>query len=421
MKTNRIFIYIIFFLCLLPSALQAQLLKKLGQSVRDVAKEAITNDNSGHTSSSSVASDDHAAGQKEKKFPASDLEKHGITVVHAGSASFEDNEYFTEIYSCITVTDSGFKATAAVYHSTSDELTAGTASGMDIAYIYENGIKTKTITKDKLDDRLTALNTKDDWYATRNIVNSEEEGRYIKKNALNATILFNGKKYGPYTGILQMIVNRDKTKFYAIVYPTLHDAKQQKSYLLFTDGKLKPVPFGGELMANIDFTEGCIILSPVSALASRAAQEEDEQKQAALQQQMMDMEMHHQNENDVLFFSGKALKRVIMDYKWLDRSGNNIFSTKTDPGDGFEAGLYLNGKKIARAWPHEGHAWCNADATNWAYGNMGEVEDLVFKDGTLVHNAYHPRQIAYNGKSYMVWFMYGRRLSDEIVMCSKVL
>ena len=414
-------IYAIFLLCQLPLTLQAQFLKKLSNSIKETAKEVVLDDS--RPSSSNVSSNNSAVSKNQSKFQATDLEKHDITVVHAGSASFEANEYFLEKHSFITVTDSGITATVAVYHSTSNELsnTSVQNAAMDIVYIYENGIKTKIIAKDQLNDRSLALNTKYDWYPDINVVNTDVENKYIENGTLTKTIVFNGKRYGPYHLIYQMIVSKDKARFYALVSPTLNDMEAQKCYLLSADGKLTTISFGGNLMANIDFTAGCIILSPVTILESRLAREKDEEKQAALQQQMTDMELNHRNEDDVIFFSGKKLKRVITEYKWLDCSGNNIFSTKTDSGDGFEAGLYLNNKKIANNRPHEGHAWCTADATDWAYGSMGELEDLAFKDGTQVHNAYHPRQIEYRGKSYLVWFMYDRTQSDEIVLCSKAL
>ncbi|HEU4555935.1 MAG TPA: hypothetical protein VFS25_24025 [Chitinophaga sp.] len=426
MNTYRIFICIVFPFFMVPAASKAQFLKKLGNSVKQVAKEAVSNDNSADNAPySNTSSTDHTTpGSKAAlKAPAPDFEKQGIAVMDAGSAAYNAGQYFIEQYSSVTPSVNGLKAIVAVGLMTGKERLSelGEGSGNDVAYIYENGRKTQTTTVGKLDGSLLTLNKKYDWYAMNNVVNTGNESRYIKKSALSVSIVFNGKKYGPYKAVTQMIISKDNTKFFATVCPTINDLEQQKNYLLSNDGKLKPIAFGGDLLANRRFTTGCMILSPVTAIASRLAKEEDEKKQAVLQQQMTDAMMNHQNENDVIFFSGRELKGVITEYKWLDNSGNNLFSTKTDAGGGWEAGLYLNGKKIANDKPHEGHAWCNADATSWAYGSLGEVEDLVFKDGTRVSKAYHPRQIEYGGKSYLVWFMYDRVQSAEIKMCSKAL
>lgn|GEM_PF-6424045 len=423
MKTRDLTIVIFFCLSICPILTQAQFLKKLGHTVKQVAQEAVAPEQTSATASPGSASTSPSTSASAAAPAVIDARAHQITVSPAGLASFRAGEYFIEAYSSIVPSDSGFRAVVAVGQMTTRERLSesGDGSDKDVVYVYDRGKKVRTTTVAQLDSRQQAIAKQYDWYATPSVVNTGEEGKYLKRGAMSTTIVFQGKKYGPYPAVFQMIVSRDKTRFFATVSPTMDDIAQQKNYLLSNDGKLKPIPFGGELLANITFTTGCMILSPVTTLASRVATEEDEAKQAALQQQMAEVMTQHPNENEVIFFDGRTLSGVMTEYKWLDQSGNNLFSTKTDPGNGFKAGLYLNGKWIAADQPHEGHAWCNAQGTNWAYGSLGEVEPLVFKDGTRIKEAIHPRQITLQGKSYLVWFMYDRVRSDQITLCSKAL
>lgn len=421
MKTRDLTISIVICLWSCPILTQAQFLKKLGHTVKQVAKEAVAPEETSQTASSASASPSLSPAASTPALP--DARAHQITVLPAGLASFRAGEYFIEAYSFIKVSDEGFQPVVTVGQMTTKERLSelGEGSDEDVAYVYEGGKKVRTTTVAQLDSHQEAMNKQYDWYATPSIVNTGKEDQYVKRAPLSVSIVFQGKKYGPYQLVSQMIVSEDKTRFFATVCPTIEDMQQQKSYLLSNDGKLKPIAFGGDLLANIFFTTGCMILSPATALASAMAREEDEAKQAALQQQMVEAMTQHPNENDVIFFDGRKLTGVITENKWLDQSGHNLFSTRADPGNGFKAGLYLNGKWIAADKPHEGHAWCNSDGTNWVYGSLGEVEPLVFKDGTQVKEAIHPRQITLQGKSYLVWFMYDRTRSDEITFCSKPL
>lgn len=426
MKARDLTICTVVCLFICPVFTQAQFLKKLGHTVKQVAQEAVSPQESPQESPEAAPSPRPSAASASPQASAPavlDAEAHHISVSPAGIASFHAGEYLIEKYSSITASDSGFKVLVVVGQMTSTERLSelGEGSVQDVAYVYQNGEKVRTTTVSQLDPHLKAMNIQYDWYATPSIVNTEKESRYVTHTPLSATIVFHGKKYGPYQDVLEMIVNRDNTRFFAIVCPTVDDLAQQKNYLLSNEGKLKPMPFGGELLANAAFTTGCMILSPVTTLASRMAREEDETKHDALQQQMMEQMSQHPNENDVIFFDGRKLTGVMTERKWLDQSGNHLFSTKTDAANGFKEGLYLNGTWIAADIPHEGHAWCNVEGTNWVYGSLGEVEDLVFKDGTRIIHAIHPRQITSAGKSYMVWFMYDRTRSDQITVCRKLL
>lgn len=241
---------------------------------------------------------------------------------------------------------------------------------------------------------------------------------------MSYNIFMNGKTYGPYIMVSTMIIDNTKTRFYATVSLTEKDLENQKVYLLSNNGKLKPIDFGGGLLANINFTNGCTIISPATLLGSKIAKEENEAKQKVLQDQMTDAMMNHPNENSVIFFSGKKLPDILTATPWLDHSGNNLFSIKVDAGNGLEAGLYINGEKIADSKPQQGQAWCNADGSNWAYAEHDYKEGslhLIFKDGTNVPGVTHPRQIVAGDKNYIVWFMHDRTKSDVINRCSKEL
>lgn len=431
MKMIRTAVSAFLYLVVCAPNTQAQFLKKLGKTVKHIATESIsTYDKSGEDASSErVASNNTAKpGNSPSKNAtvAFDFEKQGITVLKSGSASFNSGEYFMEGYSSIQSEDNKIVATVVVGVMTEKERLSelGEGSGSDVAIIYENGTKARETTVDKLDKNLYLLNKKQDWYVIKEVANMGDKNKYVKagKNGTSQVISFNGKTYGPYMMVSQMIVNNAETRFYATVSPAMKDLENQKSFLVSNDGKLKPIDFGGELLANINFTNGCMILSPVTGYTSQLAKEENEAKQEAIQKKMADAMMNHPNESDVIFFNGKKLTNILTATPWLDLSGNNLFSIKVDASENFQAGLYLNGKRIDSDAPRQGQGWCNADGTNWAFIPHDPTENrLVFKDGTTVADVIHPRQVSVSDKTYMVWFMYDRAKSDEIKMCSKEL
>jgi len=436
MKIIRTVIFL--FLCLIvivPNS-NGQLLKKLSKTVKQIASESISGDDKAvKTTSEEVAS--NGTEQESRQLsntsaePIIDFEKHGITVTKSGVASFNSGEYFMERYSSIQAKDNNIVPTVVVGLMTEKERLSelGEGSGSDAAIVYENGTKAQETTVDKLDKNLLLLNKKQDWYLIKEVANTGDKNKYIKvaKNGMGQLISFNSKTYGPYMMVSKMIIDKTQTHFYATVSPSMQDLENQKSYLLSSDGKLKPIEFGGELLANINFTNGCMILSPATRFASEIAKEENEAKQDALQKKMTDAMVNHPDESDVIFFNGKKLTNILTASPWLDISGNNLFSIKVDASGKFGAGLYLNGEKITDEKPSEGQAWCNADGTNWVY-SVTHPQDksydqihLIFKDGTDIPRVIHPRQISVGNKTYMVWFMYDRAKSSEIEMCSKEL
>jgi hypothetical protein len=432
MKIFKIFLVAIVSLFFVPATTHAQFLKKVAKTAKQVAKSTFSDDESPEKTSSDPAGTNQSEGSKSvlKKTDAQniDFEKHQISVSVSATASFLAGEFFMENYSSIQAKDHKIIATVVVGVMTEEERLSesGDASEKDVAIIYENGRRKNETTIGNLDKDLLFLNKKYDWYPIKEVANGTESHQYIKpaKNGMSYNISINGKTYGPYLMVGKMIIDYTKTRFYATVSVTQKDLEDQKIYLLSNSGKLKPIDFGGELLANIDFTNGCTIISPVTLLVSKIAKEENEAKQKALQDQMADVMMNHPNENSVIFFDGKKLPNILTATPWLDHSGNNLFSIKVDQGNGLEAGLYLNGKKIEENEPGQGQGWCNADASNWAYAVHDYKEGalhLIFKDGTDVPGVIHPRQIVADGKNYIVWFMYDRTKSDEINMCSKEL
>jgi len=427
MRPQQFFLYLFLISGFMPVATQAQFLKKLGKTVKQIAQETVASDTAANNASAPSPKTASATSKTASQMPAVDFEKHGIAVAHAGSASFNAGEGFLEEYSSVKIEDGKIIPIAPVLVlSESERLSEGDdVSGNDAVKIYEDGKPVKTTTLDALDKTaMKAENEKYDWYAI--IENRDDTNNpYIKSapNAMSFTITFNGKKYGPYMMALGMIVDKTKSRFYATVSVSQKDLEQRKMYLLSDDGKLRPLDLGGDLLANIDFSNACVVIPPATRYAYLMAKEDDEAKQQALQQQMTDAMMNHQNENDIAFLDGSKMSNMYTSSSWLGQTGNNIFSLKADSDEKRPAGLYLNGKVIAKdAHPQQGQAWCNGEGANWAYIDYKPDGDhLIFKDGTNITSAQHPRQIMLNGKSYMVWFMYNRAKSDEIILCSKAL
>ena len=413
--------------------MQAQFFKKLGKTVKEVANKTLSNDNSNNktstddrsTAQSVAVLDSKVTNSKQSSF---DYAKHNVTILKGGSASFIKGEYFKENYSTIEVKDNKIFPRVVVGVLSEKERLSESSEGSenDIAHIYENGSMVNDVLISKLDKSQIDINKKYDWYLIKEVANMGDKNKYVKptKNKMAYTISFNGKTYGPYLMVSKMIIDKNGTRFFATVSPSMKDLENQKVFLLSNDGKLKPIGFGGELLANINFTEGCTIISPVTALVTKIAKEENEAKQEALQKQMEDLMMNHQNESDVEFFNGKRLTNILTATPWLDQSGNNIFSIQVDATNNFARGLYLNGKNIADARPTIGQAWSNEDGSNWAYVNYDgakSLSHLIFKDGTDISSILHPRQVAVGDKTFMAWFMYNRANSDEILTCYKEL
>lgn len=429
MKTLKTLLLAGSIFCILPLYTQAQFLKKLGKTVKEIAKESLSSDQAGDKNSGEERSQGNSSGSVNKEVPKQsestfNYAQYNIAVSKVATASFHKGEYFKEPYSTIEVKDNKlFPRVVVGVLSEKERLSEGQEiSKNDIAHVYENGLITKDVPISNLDKSWLILNKQYDYYPI--LGNSDQT--YVKqgKDKISSMISFGGKTYGPYSVVFRMIVNKAKTKFYATVAQTVQDLQEEKNYLLSNDGKLKSIPFGGELLANINFTNGCTIVSPIAVLGSKVAHEENEAKQEALQKQWTDLMVKHPNEGEVIFFGGKKVTNILTESPWLDYSGNNIFTLQADAEYNLPAGLFLNGKNIANETPSlgQGHAWCNAEATNWAYeSNDGKQTYLIFKDGAKVPNALHPREIELNGKYYMAWFSYSGAKKEDILMCNKAL
>lgn len=405
MKILKIFFAGFFIFLLVPEKTDAQFLKKLGKTVKELATKTLADDNS----TSKTSDDDKSTSQSVAVFESKttnsqessfDFTKHNISVSNAGSASFIKGEYFMEKYSTIIVKDNKiFPRVVVGVLSEKERLSeSGEGSENDVAHIYENGSRVNDVLLSKLDKTWLDINKKYDWYLIKEVSNMGDNNKYVMpgKNRQAYIISFNGKAYGPYLMVSKMIIDKTATRFYATVSPELKDVENQKAYLLSNDGKLKPIEFGGELLANINFTEGCTIISPVTALATKMAKEENETKHEALQKQWTDLMINHPEESDVIFFTGKKLTNILTATPWLDMSGTNIFSIQVDATNNFPRGLYVNGKNIADARPAMGQAWSNEDGSNWAYVSYDgakSLSHLIFKDGTDITSILHPARL----------------------------
>ncbi len=432
MNTYRFIFLLLVSIYLIPVSSSGQILKKLGRVAKEAAKAAVVTDanNTEKPVENSTAENTPPSIVKQKKADKNtnlfDYEKHGIKTSRVGSASLRSGEYFIERYSTVQSQNDHMLTTVVVGIMTRAEQLSelGEGSDKDIAFIYENGSKASETTVGKLDKKLLALNEKYDWYLIKEEAKGGADNKYIKPN-INSNgyeISFNGKTYGPFIMVSNLIVDKTGTRFYASVFPSQKDLQNTNAYLLSNEGKLKPIAYGGDLFANIDFSNGCIVVPLVSELSLRMAKEKDESRQASIREQLTDAMINHPDKSNVIFFGGKKLSNVYTSSPWLDKSGNNIFSVNRNGDNGMESGLYLNGKKIADDHPQRGMAWCNENASNWAYWSSiaGDPKRyLIFKDGTKVSQVIHPRHLVINGKNYMVWFTYDPKDSDEIRLCTK--
>lgn len=432
MKTRAIIFYVAAFLFLVPANADAQVLKKIGRAVKEAAKAALStgddHSESDANTNGEATTNKHTERDNENEEELFDYEKHAVSLTDAGTASYRAGEYFMEPYSSIRVQDGQLASTVVVGVMTQAEQLSelGEGSKQDVAILYENGKKSKETTVGALDPTLAFQNTQYDWYFIREEAKGGTDETYVKRNvAKNAyEISFLGKKYGPYTMISSMIVDKTKSRFYALVIPSVKDLEQTKAYLVSNEGTLTPMPYGGELLANRDFSQVCTVVPMSYALGEQLMHENDQTKIKAIQDQLTLSATQSPNKNHITFADGKKLESIYALSPWLNASGSHIFSMNNNGDSGLEAGLYLDGKMISDGMVQRGQAWCNQAGSNWAlWGNVkGDPKlYLIFKDGTKVPTPIHPRHLIVEGKEYIAWFTYDPRYTDKIRLCSKAL
>ncbi|GAA4319006.1 hypothetical protein [Compostibacter hankyongensis] len=415
-------------LTVLVTAAQAQFLKKLKNTVKEVAGTALSGDAAGGDAAQPGPGSDIPQGGK---LSVSGLEQQGVTVVHAGSAAFLKGEYFIEDHSGVAVRDTMITATVVVGVMTKAESLseAGMGSEKDAAYIFENGKKSQETTVGGLDKALVDASRRYDypWTVELSPGNDKEYDRYVSGDAagsLRISIHFNGKTYGPYMAVNKLYVDKTRSKFYAIVLPDAENASRMNYLLVSGQGKSRSIGLASDILFNRDLDHPCLLLPAGYEEMAALSKITDDTQREQLQQQMTRQMMEHSGEGSTVFENGKMLKDIPINDPWLDLSGNNLFSIMVESGSNKQpAGLYLNGKKISDEAPSPGQGWCNAAASAWAFlgGGAGQGNYLIFSDGTDIKSPLHPRQLVVNGRSYMTWFMYDRGKSDEILLCSKPL
>lgn len=429
MKTISFLCFLITAVFLIPTTGNAQIFKKIGTVAKEAAKAAISGDPSVENSTGSrPVQQGHAArsknARKEDKTKQFDFEKHQINLTNAGLASRSAGEYFLSDYSSIQSKNGVIHSIVVVGKMTEAERLSelGEGSDQDVAFIYENGNKTGETTVGDLDKDLLILNKKYDWYPNMNEATSGDNNKFIKPN-INKNgyeISIKGKTYGPYQMVSNMIVSKTGDRFFAVVLPSVKDLEGMKSYLVSTDSPLKPFVYGGDLLANVDFSNGCTIIPISTEWGYKIMKEEDESRKKEFQDQLAASMTRFPNKGNVTFFGGKKLTNIYVSDPWLDGSGNNIFSVNRNGDSEMEPGLYLNGEKISDARPQRGQGWSNPEGNNWAYwgSDVGDTKlYLVFKDGTKVPRVIHPRYLVAGGKNYMAWFIHDS--AGEIKLCAK--
>lgn len=148
MKIFKTFLVTIVSLFFFSATTQAQFFKKVAKTAKQVAKSTFSDDDESQKNppTGQAAANKSATNSKsvlKSSLPDIDFEKHQISVLISGTASFNSGEFFMEKYSSIQAKDDKIISTVVVAVMTEEERLSelGEGSGKDVAFIYENGKK----------------------------------------------------------------------------------------------------------------------------------------------------------------------------------------------------------------------------------------------------------------------------------------
>lgn len=416
-----------------------QFFKKLKKTVKELVvtppdEAAVDHPASGTNVQTSKKIAKTAALTKDPNITLQDPKAHGIEVVAAITIDFKD-QYVCMQYVNIANHEGQVVATIPIGHFVEKEALseAGEGSDKDPVAIYANNAVASNTTIGDL-RKASELAAAHKWYdypwSTELVRNSKKEADlYVKKGegpgGLYSSIQFNGKKYGPYMIIGDFLVSRDRHRFYAQISPDMKAGEKGSYSILGMDGKIRVLPTGGDIIANLDFTSCAVLVTTSAIVLNDALHTENEDKSAALQKQAMEINLNAPNKGNVYFLNGKNLEGVLLSDGWLDNSGNNFFATISEKSSGFEKGTYLNGKKISDQSVQISRGWANSQGTAWAievinYSDAG-ASQLIFSDGSIITGAKDVHPLLINGTYYMVWYNYNHQYGDQLKVYKKAL
>lgn len=370
---------------------QAQFMKKLKEKVN-----TAVNGNGGASSNNTSSS---ASSSQANTI---DLKKYNIssTPLYDPSAIKEAHSQLYETGTDYYVSENGILPRAVVFATNASQGEADHYEDNSVAYLFDNGkvTATKTAGDVRQDPSFQKRYTHDDWpYTTSSNMSPSQQGFNV-----------HGKTFTGYDMAMTAMINKDETRYYIIGGKFGGD--DVTYYLVPSEGK--PVKLPGA-------AAGILVNSSFSSAAAYGFVNrlDDEQKKTG---NVMTAAGNVLNQSDLYFADGRVVKNASnVSNGWLDRGGKNVFMS--DP----QQGTFLNGKKIADAYTDQGNAWCTSDGSSWAYyvpssgNNAMGMNNLVFSDGTRVPLARHPRQMAYNGKLYMVWTQLTNGYDGTWIMCTK--
>lgn len=427
-------------ICLSTPRSYGQFLKKLKKTVKELVATPPADGSVPPAGSATGKSSNHKKAQNASNNNSDpnallkDAAAHGIEKLAEIQVDFK-NQYICIYYTAIESRQGAIVATIPIGTFTREETLSelGEGSDNDQVEIFENGVQTRQLTAGELkkETGLIQAHKKYDYpWGTELVRNSKKEAdQYVKKGAgqggMYRSIVFKGKNYGPYMIIGDLLVSNDQQRFFAQICPDLKAAESGNYSLLGMDGKIRVLPTGGDLIANLDFTSAAVMIPAAGMKINASMHITSEQEAAALQAEATELMQSAPNKGNVYFLNGKTLEEVLLSDGWLDQSGNNFFATISDKNSGFEKGAYLNGKKIFEEGIKKGQGWSNADGSSWAITyfsfNPGEGNQLIFSDGTKINEARDVHQLFVNGKYYMVWYNYNHKYGDMLRVYKKAL
>lgn len=425
-------------------ASQGQFFKKLKKTVKELVvtpPEGSKSTASGSMSASNTHSNQTIQGKRSATAEDPNLvilrdhASHGIDQICTITVDGK-NQYIFMDYTSIGLQNNQITAQIPIGTFTKSEALSelGEGSEKDQVQLYNNGVIAKAYTAAELKNELSLLaeHKRYDYPWGQELVRNakKEADDYVKKSVgsrgMGSLIQFKGKKYGPYLLIGDLLVSKDRGRFFAQISPNIKSAEKGVYYILGMDGKTRSLPTGGDLIANLDFSSGAVVIRTAAITLNAALHNNDESGTGAkLTSQGTAEAQTAPNKGNVYFLNGNTLENVLLSNGWLDQSGQNFFSSTIEPDSGFDKGTYLNGKKICDQAVQISRGWTNPSGTAWALEGDNFTKDgriqLIFSDGTRIYEARDVHQLVVDGKYYIVWYNYNHKYSDQLTVYKKAL
>lgn len=426
-------------------ASQGQFLKKLKKTVKELVVTPPKQGNPASAASVAASQGQPTQVNPTKRFLGStdpnmatlkDAAAHNIQEICAITLDAK-NQYIFMDYTSISLQNKQITAWIPVGTFTNSEALSelGEGSDKDQVQLYTNGIVTKTYTAGTLkkEVNLLAAHKKYDYPWSEELVRNakKEADNYVKKGVgqggMASIIEFNQKKYGPYLLVGDLVVSKDRQRFFAQISPDLKATEKGIYYILGMDGQTRQLPTGGDLIANREFTSGAVLIASATISLNASLHNNSEGADGSeTSQSAAVMQMQTEpNKGNVYFLNGKTLENVLISGGWLDQSGQNFFATTAEKNSGFEKGTYLNGKKIYDQAIKVSRGWTTPLGTSWALEvddyKLDGMDQLIFSDGTRIYEARDVHELVIDDKYYMVWYNYNQKYSNQLKVYKKAL